>query len=97
MHLEINRDPSKAIVELGAVIIAYHGALTAALKALADVKEADDLRWLDELHQNAVRAAKGTIGDQISMEAEASAVRLGFETLDAHFKSFRVELVQNKD
>jgi hypothetical protein len=97
MQLVIDRDPNKATVELGAVVIAYYEALTAALKALADVNGTDDLRWFDELHQDAIRAAKGTVADQVPIEAEASAVRLGFETLDAHFKGFRVKLVEKKD
>ena len=94
MTLELKWDPNNAEIELGSVVIAYHGALAAAVKALAEVHGTDDLGWFDELHQNAIRTAKGTTTEQVAIEVDASAVRLGFQTLDADFKSIRVGLVK---
>jgi hypothetical protein len=96
MPFELKWDPKNAEVELGAVVIAYHEALTAAIEALAEVKGTDDLTWFDELHQNSIAAAKGTTTEEISIEVDASAVRLGFQTLDADFKSIRIGLIKNK-
>jgi hypothetical protein len=97
MPFTLKWDKDNAEAELSAVVIAYHGALTTAIKALAEEKGTADLAWFDQLHQDAVRAAKGTIADQVPIEVDASAVRLGFETLDADFKSLRVRLVKEQD
>jgi hypothetical protein len=97
MPFELKWDRNNAEVELGAVVIAYHEALTIAIHALADAKGTDDLAWFDQLHKDAIRAAKGTVTDEIAIETDASAVRLGFETLDADLKSIRVGLAKEKD
>lgn len=97
MTFELKWDENNAEAELGAVVVAYHGALTAAIEALAELQGTKDLGWFDKLHQDAIRTAKGTTTQQISIETEASAVRLGFETLDADFKSIRVGLIKQQD
>lgn len=94
MPFELKWDKDNAEVELAAVVIAYHGALTEALEALAATKGTADLSWFDQLHQDAIRTAKGTSTEEVPIEVDASAVRFGFETLDAGFKSIRLGIVK---
>ncbi|MCM2439667.1 hypothetical protein HGO34_08055 [Agrobacterium vitis] len=95
--MKASYDKENAERYLGAAVIAYHGALREVVKALATAKGTADLSWFDELHQNAIRSAKGTITEQIPVEVEAGAIRFGFETIDAEFKSIRVSLIKNQD
>lgn len=96
MPTEIAYDKEHAERYLAAAVTAYHEALSAAVKALAVEKGTDDLSWFDELHQNAIRAAKGTVTEEIPVEVEASAIRFGFEVIDADFKGLRVQIIEEQ-
>ncbi len=97
MERHIPFDKEHADQYLGAAIIAYHEALRAAIAALAAEKGTDDLSWFDQLRKDAVRAAKGTVVEQHSIELDADVVRFGFELLDGEFEAIRVGLVEKKD
>ncbi|MDW9644470.1 hypothetical protein GOB48_22140 [Sinorhizobium meliloti] len=96
MRFELKWDKDNPEAELSAIVVAYHEALTAALKALAEEKGTEDLAWFDQLHQASIKAAKGTVADGLPIEVDASAVRLGFETLDRDFKSIRTSLLKGE-
>ncbi|AEG52573.1 hypothetical protein CN233_32010 [Sinorhizobium meliloti] len=96
MAFKLQYSKENAEAELGTIVIAYHEALAAALKALAEEKGTEDLAWFDELHQHAVKTAKGTSTEGIPIEVDARSVRLGFETLDQGFKSIRVSLLKSE-
>lgn len=94
MEIALDYDKKNPEASLGAALIAFQGALDLSLSALAAEKGVEDMSWFDELHQNAVRAAKGTITEQIPIETEAGALRFGFQAVDALFQTIRVRLVE---
>lgn len=96
MEISLSYVPGNPVPALTAALISHANALRSAMQALAELKGTDDLAWFDQLHQEAVRAAKGTVTEHIAIETEADAIRFGFETIDASFKSIRVGLVEEK-
>lgn len=94
--MRMHYDKQNAEAYLGAAIIAFQNALEAAVRVAAETKGTDDLSWFDELHENAVRTAKGTTTEDIPVEVEAAAIRFGFEVVDAKFKSLRVSLLKDE-
>jgi hypothetical protein len=89
-------DKQNAEAYLSAAVIALQRALEDAVKALAEVKGTTDLSWLDELHQEAVTAAKGIVTEQIPIECESGALRFGFEVVDTYFKRLRIRLLKEE-
>ncbi|MBK3745916.1 hypothetical protein G3A39_42980 [Paraburkholderia aspalathi] len=61
---------------------------------MAAVKGTSDLSWFDELKQQSVQAAKGTVAEDISIETDAGAIRFAFETIDASFERLRRGLIK---
>lgn len=92
--IELSYDKEHPEEYLNAGIAAYHEALHACIAALVEVKGTEDLAWFDDLHQQAIRSAKGTIAEQVPIEVEAGAVRFGFQLVDAEFKQLRVGLAK---
>jgi len=96
MPREAKYDKTNPEPYLGAAIIAYHEALRASVEALAELNGTNDLTWFDELRQNTIRAAKGTVTDQIPVEVEADALRFSIQVLENEFDSIRVGLLEPK-
>ncbi|MDX3929259.1 MAG: hypothetical protein QHC90_26090 [Shinella sp.] len=92
--IKVSYDKNHPEEYLNAGLAAYHEALHACIVALVEVKGTEDLTWFDDLHQQAIRSAKGTITEHIPVEVDAGAVRFGFEIVDAEFKQLRVGLVK---
>lgn len=90
----LSYDKKHAEAYLGAALIAYREALNGAIDALAEAHGTDDITWLDELQDNAVRQSQGTITEQVPIEVEAGALRFGFQSLEAEFKSIRSRLIK---
>jgi hypothetical protein len=94
MAREIRYDKDNAERSLAAAVVAYQQALDLTVEALAAAKGTADLTWFDDIHQETIRAAKGTVTEQIPVEAEADALRFAIEAIDAHFQSLRVRIVK---
>lgn len=90
----LSYDKKHAEVYLAAALIAYREALNCAIDALAKSHGTADTTWLDELQDSAVRQSKGTITKQVPIEVEAGAMRFGFQSLEAEFKSIRSRLAK---
>ncbi|MQB20548.1 hypothetical protein DXT90_07865 [Agrobacterium tumefaciens] len=94
MQIKLDYDKNNAEVYLGAAIIAYSQALEIALKELAELRGTDDLGWYQDLRDTMIKTAKGTTGEQISIEVDAGAVRFGFQALEASLDTIRVRLTE---
>lgn len=96
MRWSLQYDKAHAEEYLTAGMAAHIQGLEMAVRALAETKGTDDLTWLDDLREEAARAAKGTTAEQIPIEVDAGAVRFGFEALDANFQRIRSMLIKEK-
>lgn len=94
MEIGFDVDTDNPTPQLIAAIIGLQEALDLSLRALAADKGVDDMSWFDEIHQDSVRAAKGTITEHIPIETEAGALRFGFQAVDALFQTIRVRLIE---
>ncbi|AII27798.1 hypothetical protein B9J07_13055 [Sinorhizobium sp. LM21] len=92
--LQYSKDHAEA--ELGVIVIGYHEALRATLGALAAEKGTEDLAWFDQLHQDVIKAVKGTTAEGVSLATEAKAVGQSVEVIDHEFKSVRAGLLKDK-
>ncbi|MAU20618.1 MAG: hypothetical protein CMH13_08805 [Martelella sp.] len=94
MKLELDINDDNPTPKLGAALIAVSSALDLSIEKLAEEKGTLDLSWLDELRQQSIVAAKGTITEDISIETEADALGFAIELIDAKFQTLRLGLVQ---
>lgn len=89
MKKELKYDRERAEEQLGAAIIGLSDALALTIAELAKVKGKADSSWFDDLKHQAVQITKGTVTEDIPIEADADAVRFAFETVDAAFERLR--------
>jgi hypothetical protein len=78
---------------MGAVATVMVGAFRATVAELAQFHEGKPGPWLDELEKNLIREAKGTVTEGIAIEADAEAVQLGVDVLQAALDATRARLV----
>lgn len=93
---ELKYDKDQAEVYLGAAIIGLQNALSLTLKELAKVHGNQDLSWFDNLKDQSVRIAKGTVAENFSIETDAKAVRFSYEAVDAAFESLRRSIIEQE-
>lgn len=79
---------------LGAAVMAFRGSLDKAVSMIAEDRGTADLSWLDELRDHSVKAAKGTLTENIPIETEAGALRFGFQMLEGEFEALRRRLIK---
>lgn len=94
MRLELEINDGNPIPKLGAALIAVSSALDLSIEKLAEEKGTSDLSWLDDLREQSIVAAKGTIAEDISIETEADALGFAVELIDAKFQTLRLGLAQ---
>ncbi|WP_454622774.1 hypothetical protein [Brucella anthropi] len=96
MKKELKYDPEHAQEQFMAAIIGLSEALKLTVDELAALKDPSDTSWFDNLKQQAVQIAKGTVTESIPIETDASAVRFAFETVDAAFERLRSRIIKKE-
>ncbi|MGV1941784.1 hypothetical protein ACQZ5D_15020 [Agrobacterium sp. 22-211-1] len=89
METNLSFEAKNGTLFLSTALGAVSNALDDAIEALAQTKGVDDLSWLDELHQKALVAAKGTITEDVSIDVEAPAIKFGIDLINAKFAGYR--------
>lgn len=78
------------VQNLAAVVAILQPALRTSIEALAERNEGAE--WFDTLEKRLIRDAKGTITEGISIETEASGLKLGIDVLQATLNACRNSL-----
>jgi hypothetical protein len=86
-----------SIASMTGAAAAFQYGLWLAIEQIAEVKGTDDLTWLDELHQSAVREVKGTVTEGVPIEAEAEGLQFGVDVLNAAFQAYRARLIKARN
>lgn len=90
------RSGQGSIASMSGAAAAFQYGLWNAIQQIAELKGADDLSWLDELHQASIREVKGTITEGVAIEVEAESLQFGVDVLNAAFQAYRARLVKTR-
>lgn len=90
MEANLSFEAKNGTAVLSTALAAVSNALDETIEVLAETKGVDDLTWLDELHQRALVAVRGTVTEYISVDVEAQAIKFGIDLVNAKFEGYRV-------
>ncbi|RVO51912.1 hypothetical protein [Sinorhizobium meliloti] len=78
--------------KLAAALVAVQTALRTTIEELAKLNEGKGQHWFNTLEEVVIRDAKGTITEDIPIQAEAEALKFGVDVLQATLNASRNQL-----
>jgi hypothetical protein len=79
----------------GTIAMAFREGMDALFEALAKVHGNKAGPWFDELEADALRRAKGKVGEGMHIADEVALIRSGVEALKIQFSGYRSKLSAN--
>ncbi|WP_457662733.1 hypothetical protein [Sinorhizobium medicae] len=92
MNEHIASTPGPDERKLAAALIAVQSALRVTIEELAKLNEGKGQQWFDALEEVVIRDAKGTVTEDIPIQAEAEALKFGVDVLQATLNASRNQL-----